>query len=71
MQTEKIGEMIERIRKERGITQAELAEKSGIDKGTIWRIEGGLMPRIETLSKILAVLGYSFEVVEVPAEARP
>ena len=53
--------LLKRIKERRevlGITQAHLAELSGIGLRTVKEIEGGLgNPRVETLSKIAEVLG--------------
>ena len=37
------GQAIQRIRKERGMTQEDLADKSGITSNTVSRIERGLL----------------------------
>ncbi|MGN0708123.1 MAG: helix-turn-helix domain-containing protein [Faecalibacterium sp.] len=53
-----IGEKIRLVRKERGLTQKELGERSGIAEPTIRRYElGKLNPKIETLMKIASALG--------------
>lgn len=45
-------------RKNAGLTQAELAERIGADKGYISRIERGLtVPTVSTLYKIAAAMG--------------
>ncbi len=47
-------------RKESGITQKELAEKVGLDKGYISRVERGLIvPSITTFSRIASALGFA------------
>lgn len=54
-----LGKLIKRLRTERGITQAELAEYSEVSFATINKIEnekGGV--KIETINKVLDVLGY-------------
>ena len=54
-----IGKLIRELRKERGLTQVELAEYSGVTFSTINKIEnekGGV--KLETVEKVLAVLGY-------------
>ncbi len=51
-------------RKESHITQKELAERSGIDKSYISRIENGLIqPSFSTFLKIIHAMGRSVEVV--------
>lgn len=44
-------------REEAGLTQAKLAEKSGVPKTTIVRIENGSNTTIETLTKLANALG--------------
>ena len=52
------GQAIQRIRKERGMTQEDLADKSGITSNTVSRIERGLLiPVLPTLIDICNVLG--------------
>ena len=47
-----IGEQIRELRKERGLTQKELGERSGIAEPTIRRYElGKLNPKFETVQK--------------------
>ncbi len=51
-------------RKEAKITQKELAERSGIDKSYISRIENGLIqPTFSTFVKIINAMGLSIQVV--------
>lgn len=53
-----IGEQIRELRKERGLTQKELGERSGIAEPTIRRYElGKLNPKFETVQKIAKALG--------------
>src|SRR5688572_12160719 len=48
-----------------GLSQRQLAEKSGLPQSTIGRIEAGLVdPRVGTLSKLLRACGYDLEVEE-------
>lgn len=50
----KIGFMIQQARLEKGLTQAELAQKCGTNKGYISKIENNLKEvRISTLQKIV------------------
>ena len=52
------GQAIQRIRKERGMTQEQLGEKVGVDPNSISRIERGrLMPALPTLIDICNALG--------------
>lgn len=53
-----VGENIQKIRKDMGLTQKELAEKVGVATITIQQYERNVrVPKIETLSKIGAALG--------------
>lgn len=55
-QTFKLGVMIQQARLDRGMTQEQLAEKCGTNKGYISRIENNLKEvRISTLQKIVEI----------------
>jgi transcriptional regulator with XRE-family HTH domain len=61
---ERIGKRIAEIRKETGISQAKLAEMSGLDQGHIARIElGKYNVGIDTLSKIAEVFNKKIEII--------
>lgn len=51
--------MLKEIRKKRGISQAELARRTGIPQGVISYIECGRTknPRVDTMQSIAQVLG--------------
>lgn len=53
----KLGERIEELRKKKGITQEELAEKSGLHRAYFWDIENGRNISIKTAYKIARALG--------------
>jgi XRE family transcriptional regulator len=58
-----IGELI-RARQERGITQKQLEEMSGVTQPVIARLERGTTsPNISTLTKLLAPLGKKLAIV--------
>ena len=58
-----IGKMIE-AREEKGLSQRELAEISGIKQPAIARLESlKATPQIDTLFKVLHPLGYTIEIV--------
>lgn len=62
MQT--VGEKIKFYRKERGLTQKELAEKTQLSRSHIASIEGGVYtPSLTTLSEIAKVLGVDSAVL--------
>ena len=63
----RIGKRIADIRKERGMTQEELAEKSGIQRTHITRIEQGKYSvGIDLLQRIADVFGMDVDFVEQP-----
>jgi transcriptional regulator with XRE-family HTH domain len=53
----KLGERIERLRKEKGLTQEELAEKAGLHRAYFWDIENGRNISIKTAYNIARALG--------------
>jgi DNA-binding XRE family transcriptional regulator len=58
-----IGKMIE-AREEKGLSQRELAEISGVKQPAIARLESmRATPQIDTLFKVLHPLGYTIELV--------
>jgi len=56
---QKLGERIERLRKQRGLTQEVLAEKAGLHRAYFWDIESGRNVSIKTAYKIAHALGVS------------
>lgn len=54
---EKLSTRIERLRKEKGLTQEELAEKAGLHRAYFWDIEQGRNISIKTAYKISKALG--------------
>lgn len=63
MKLHEIGSEIKRLRKDQGFTQEDLAEKAGISRVTMGKIEKGLMAGISvrTLDIILASLNYELD----------
>lgn len=60
-----IGKMIE-AREQKGISQRELAEISGVKQPAIARLESmKTTPQIDTLFKILNPLGYTISIVPI------
>lgn len=56
----KLGRRIRSLRNERGIYQADLAEKAGISRITLSRIENGRMdPGFRIVAKLARALGVS------------
>lgn len=57
------------LRQEKGITQQEMANRTGIKRTNIVRIEGGkYVPTIEVLVKLAVALGMELEVKLVEKE---
>ena len=57
------------LRKERGITQQEIADRTGIKRTNVARIESGKnAPTIEVLVKLAAALGMELEIRLVERE---
>ena len=53
-----IGEKLKNIREEKRYSCTLLAEKSGVSRNTIWKIESGVHePNISTLKALCGVLG--------------
>lgn len=53
-----LGENIKKYRKEKGMTQEELAQKCGLSKNGLWNYENNKrQPNIKTLNKIIDALG--------------
>jgi len=64
-EAELIGKMIE-AREEKGMTQAELAAKSGLKQAAVARLEAlRSVPKIDTVNKLLKPLGYKLAIVPV------
>lgn len=62
---EQFGNTIRRIRKKCDMSQAELAEKSGLRQATISSIESGHPTvKLETVFAVLAALGLDIEITE-------
>lgn len=53
----KLGNHIEKLRKEKGLTQEELAEKAGLHRAYFWDIESGRNISVKTAYKIARALG--------------
>lgn len=63
MKLYEVGNKIKSLRKERGITQIELSQSSGISRVTLGKLERGEIASIsiKTLDLILNTLGYEIE----------
>ena len=56
---QKLSDRIGRLRKEKGMTQEELAEKAGLHRAYFWDIENGRNISIKTAYKIAKALEVS------------
>ncbi|MBE5888210.1 MAG: helix-turn-helix domain-containing protein [Lachnospiraceae bacterium] len=60
-----------KIREEKGLTQAQLAQMCGVKQPVIARMETAThSPRIDSLLKVLTQLGYTLKIVPVEAEGQ-
>ena len=57
-----LGEFIKLERKKHDFTQTDLAKLSGVTDRTIKNIEAGLKTHINTLRKVMKILGYKIEM---------
>ncbi len=65
-----IGKMVE-AREEKGLSQRQLAELSGVKQPAIARLESmRSTPQIDTLFKILNPLGYTISIVPLSSETK-
>ena len=63
----RVGNRIRRIRSEKGITQAELGERVGLNADRVQKYENGARkPKAEMLQRIAAALGVSLQALEDP-----
>jgi len=61
---QRIGRRIAELRKDKKMTQAELAERSGLGQGHIARLEAGKYgATIDVLSSIAGAMGSTIEIV--------
>lgn len=61
--TMNVAEWVNGARRSAGLTQRELAERSGVPQPTIARIEGGKqMPRADTLDRLLRGCGWELDM---------
>ena len=54
---QKLSQRIERLRKDKGMTQEGLAEKAGLHRAYFWDIENGRNISIKTAYKVARALG--------------
>jgi len=64
MKQQEIGNKLNQLRNQKGLTQKELSEQCGIDIRTIQRIESGeVSPRMSTLKLIAKILEFDFTIL--------
>lgn len=62
----KIARLVEELRIKKGLTQTQLAEKSGVSQPMIARLEKGDQDRVPTLStinKVMSALGHQVDLI--------
>ncbi|MCG8450055.1 MAG: helix-turn-helix domain-containing protein [Pirellulales bacterium] len=58
-----IGTIIQRVRKKRGWSQLQLAERAGLRQATISQVESGEKPaKLDTILAVLAALDLEFRI---------
>jgi len=59
-----LGERIKTLRKERKLSQEELAKRAGISRNTLSKLENGYIANISivTFEKVLNILGYQIDI---------
>jgi len=69
----KIGSVIRTLREQKGLTQADLATRAGLNQPYLSRLETLSRERVDAraLSKIAAVLGVSVEEIYITAGLQP
>ncbi len=67
-----IGKQLQRVREEKGVSQAKLAKAAGIPVGTLRNLEQGRrVPRLDTAIKLAEALGVSLDELTTEAPAEP
>ena len=68
-----LGKRLERMRLSRNLTQADLAERAGINKRTVMRLEKGVSATLDTFVRVLMALGLgsNLEALLPEVEVRP
>lgn len=60
-----------KVREEKGVTQAQLAEMCHVKQPTIARMESGAhSPQTDSLLRVLAPLGYTLKVVPITRKSK-
>lgn len=61
----KAGQTIKTLRTLKGVTQTQLAERSGVSKFTVCNTESGGNPTLMNFESMLEALGYRIKVVPI------
>jgi transcriptional regulator with XRE-family HTH domain len=73
MQIELVADLVDEIkdtREELGLTQRDLAAKTGLKQSAIARMEsGGAIPRLDTVLKVALALGLRFKLIKEDGES--
>lgn len=67
MQRNTVSDRVRERRIAAGLSPTEAAERAGVDRATVYRIESGVMPRMRTLRKLAKALDTSVEYLFVGA----
>ena len=71
MDAQKTGTLIAQARRERGLTQKELSERTGIAQADISKLENGnANPSLRTLQRLAAGMGMQVKIEFIPAPAK-
>lgn len=59
-----LGKTIKDLRKEKGVTQEQLASSAGLSRATLSKLENGYLGNVSvvTLANILNMLGYEIDI---------
>ena len=70
---QEIGHRLRVLRRARGLTQTEAAERAGLSRNTLYRAEQGDNPTLQTVIRLLRTYGRlpSFEAVGPAVEVSP
>ncbi len=64
--------LIRQLRKERKLTQKELADQAGVSFSFVNQVEGGKQSlRLDTLNQLLSVFDYQMTPVRIPRSKSP
>lgn len=65
------GTMLRQVRESRGLSQRELGIRAGTSQAAICKLESQRAnPRIQTLQRVVEAMGYTLQVVILPAPSQ-